>query len=398
MKAGWKVEALDELCEFQRGLTYAKGDEVDLSDNVVLRATNIDLTTNLLNFNELKYISDKVIVPDSKKVKKDSLMICTASGSKSHLGKVAYIDDDYGFAFGGFMGMITPKDELLAKYLFHLMTSGVYKDFIRKLSDGANINNLKFDDLKRFVVPHPSVCEQRRIVSILDEAFVGIATAKANAEKNLQNARAVFERHLRSIFDQCENGWEVKALGDVFVTATGTTPPKSNPGFYGDFMPLIKPPELCDDQVDSAVDGLSKAGVAVARVLPTKSVLISCIGNLGKIGMNTIPVAINQQINAILPEESQALPEFMFFQALSTSFKEQLESLAAGTTVRIVNKSKFNSVSVVLPPLGIQQRVVLQLTLLRQETQHLESIYHRKLASLEELKQSLLHQAFSGAL
>src|SRR5689334_18880428 len=102
MKNGWKTETLGELCEFQRGLTYAKGDEVEVSDNVVLRATNIDLATNLLNLHELRYISDKVVVPDSKKVKKGSLIFCTASGSKNHLGKVAYIDDDYGYAFGGF--------------------------------------------------------------------------------------------------------------------------------------------------------------------------------------------------------------------------------------------------------------------------------------------------------
>jgi type I restriction enzyme, S subunit len=196
MTPGWKIEPLGELCEFQRGLTYAKGDEVDVSDNIVLRATNIDLATNLLDFAELKYINDKVIVPASKKVKKGSLMICTASGSKSHLGKIAYIDDDYGYAFGGFMGMITPKNGLIPKYLFHLMTSGAYKGFIGELSDGTNINNLKFDDLKKFQVPHPRPDEQQRIVGILDEAFEDIATAKANTEKNLHNARALFESFL----------------------------------------------------------------------------------------------------------------------------------------------------------------------------------------------------------
>ena len=95
MKAGWEIKPLGDICEFQRGLTYSKSDEVDSSNNIVLRANNIDLTTNLLNFEELKYISDSVCVDKRKKVKKDSLLICTASGSKSHLGKVAYIDDDY---------------------------------------------------------------------------------------------------------------------------------------------------------------------------------------------------------------------------------------------------------------------------------------------------------------
>jgi len=215
MKAGWNTRLLGELCEFQRGLTYAKGDEVQSSNNIVLRATNIDLQSNLLDFAELKYISDHVDVPDGKKVKKDSLMICTASGSKSHLGKVAYIDDDYGYAFGGFMGMITPRNGLLPKYLFHLMTSDAYKDFIRALADGANINNLKFDDLKNFLVPLAPLSEQRRIVGILEEAFEGIATAKANAEKNLQDARALFESHLQSVFTDRGEGWEEKPLADL---------------------------------------------------------------------------------------------------------------------------------------------------------------------------------------
>ncbi len=179
MKARWQIKALGELCEFQRGLTYEKGDEVESSDNVVLRATNIDLATNLLDLSELRYISDKVTVPDKKKVKKESLLICTASGSKSHLGKVAYIDEDYDYAFGGFMGMITPAECLLPRYLFHLMTSGDYKKFISKLSDGANINNLKWDDLRKFHVPYPDISEQKRITALLDKTFDCITSAKA---------------------------------------------------------------------------------------------------------------------------------------------------------------------------------------------------------------------------
>ena len=153
-------------------------------------------------------------------------------------------------------------------------------------------------------------------------------------------------------------GWERVALGTAFTTVTGGTPPKSNNGFYGDFMPLVKPPELCDAELDSAEDGLSETGAAVARTAPSNSILVSCIGNLGKIGLNTVPVAFNQQINAILPNEGKALPSLMFYQVLSCSFKGQLEALASGTTVPIVNKSKFNSIEIVLPPLPEQQRIV----------------------------------------
>jgi type I restriction enzyme S subunit len=170
---------------------------------------------NILDFGELKYISDKVIVPDSKKLKKNSLMICTASGSKSHLGEVAFIDDDYDYAFGGFMGMITPKSSILPKYLFYLMTSSAYKDFIGSLSDGANINNLKFDDLRKFAIPHPKPDEQHRIINILDTAFEGVATARANAQKNLENAGALFESYHDSVFTRRGEGWVEKPLGEV---------------------------------------------------------------------------------------------------------------------------------------------------------------------------------------
>jgi len=153
-------------------------------------------------------------------------------------------------------------------------------------------------------------------------------------------------------------GWIKLPLGEAFDTVTGGTPPKSNTDFYGNFMPLVKPPELCDASLDSAEDGLSEIGAEVARIAPVNSILVSCIGNLGKIGRNTVRVAFNQQINAILPNEKTAIPAFMFYQARSDSFRNQLEALASGTTVPIVNKSKFNSIEIVLAALSEQQRIV----------------------------------------
>jgi type I restriction enzyme S subunit len=153
-------------------------------------------------------------------------------------------------------------------------------------------------------------------------------------------------------------GWTRTRLGAAFTTMTGSTPPKAHAALFGKYMPLVKPPELRDGPLDSAEDGLSESGARGARTLPVESVLVSCIGNLGKVGINTVPVAFNQQINAVLPNRATALPEFMFYQALCPVFKAQLESLATGTTVRIVNKSRFNELEIVLPPLAEQRRIV----------------------------------------
>ena len=124
-------------------------------------------------------------------------MICTASGSKSHLGKVAYIDDDYNYAFGGFMGMVTPKSGLVPSISVSPDDRGRVQGFHRRVVGRRKHQQFEVRRPEEVSVPYPSLPEQRRIVGILDEAFDGIATAKANAEKNLQNARALFESHLQ---------------------------------------------------------------------------------------------------------------------------------------------------------------------------------------------------------
>ena len=398
MKAGWITEPLGELCEFQRGLTYSKGDEVNFSENVVLRANNINLTTNLLDFTELKYISNSIAVPDSKKVKKGSLIICTASGSKSHLGKIAYIDDDCDYAFGGFMGMVTPKNSLLPKYLFHLMTSDAYKNFIGELSDGVNINNLKFDDLRRFAVPHPPLPEQRRIVGILDEAFEGIATAKANAEKNLQNARAVFDSHLNAVFTQRGEGWVEKKLSEACaITSTLIDPRKK---------------EFLDLNHVGAGNIESKTGIFVDLKTAREECLIS-----GKFLFNESMVLYSKirpylmkvarpdfgglcsaDMYPLAPLPNQITRDYLFHLLLSKSFTDYAIQGSARAGMPKVNRKHLFEFTVWLPVVTEQKELASKLDELHQETQHLESICEQKLAKLEELKKSLLHQAFTGAL
>ena len=387
-----KIEPLGELCEFQRGLTYAKGDEVDVSDNVVLRATNIDLTTNLLNFDELKYISDKVVVSDNKKVKKGSLMICTASGSKSHLGKVAYIDDDYDYAFGGFMGMITPRNGLNSKYLFHLMTSPDYKDFIGALSDGANINNLKFDDLKKFPIPYPKPDEQQRIVGLLDEAFAGIANAVANAEKNLQNARALFDSYHHSIFAKLREGWVEKSLGEVCEYING------------------KAHEQCIDKdgryivinskfISTNGEILKKSNEALLLLQPGDiAMVLSDVPN-GKALAKCFLVedaniyTLNQRICLIRSSKFHA--KFLFYQLNRNRHFLSFDNGENQTNLRL---NQVLSCPLFLPPLTEQEIIADNLDAMSEETQRLASLYERKLAALVALKQSLLHQAFTGNL
>lgn len=399
MKPGWKIEPLGELCEFQRGLTYGKGDEVESSDNVVLRANNINLETNLLNFTALKYISDKVVLPESKKVKKDSIMICTASGSKSHLGKVAYIENDYGYAFGGFMGLITAKKRLLPKYLFHLMTSGTYKEFISELSDGANINNLKFDDLQRFPVPHPDYPEQQRIVGILDEAFESISTVKANAEKSLLNARALFESHLQSVFTQSGEGWDVKKISEVAKHSLGKMLDKvKNKGepqtylrninvrwFNFDLSNLAQMPFLPEES---------------AKYTAIKGDVLICEGGYpgrAAIWAEDYPIYFQKALHRVRFHEPMHNKWFLYYLYAQDRIGE-LKRHFSGTGIQHFTGAVLARLQLPLPPLPELRRLVMKFEELSIETQSLESLYQQKLVALDELKKSLLHQAFNGQL
>ncbi len=244
MKQRWEIMKLEDVVEFQRGLTYSKKDEVDFSDNIVLRSNNVDLIRNELDFTELKYINPSFEIPENKKVRKGSLLICTANGSKSHLGKVALIDDDYNYAFGGFMGLVTPKQKLDSRFLFYLMTSDNYKKFINELSDGVNINNLKFGDLGQFEIHLPPLPEQQRIVSIMDSAFAKIEALETRAKQNLKNAKELFESYLQKVFTNKGDGWEEKRFEEVCVLQRGFDLP-THSRFEGNF-PLVSSNGITD--------------------------------------------------------------------------------------------------------------------------------------------------------
>jgi type I restriction enzyme S subunit len=407
MKKGWQTKKLGDVCEFQRGLTYSKGDEVDISENVVLRATNIDLATNLLTLNELKYISDEIIVPESKKVKKGSLIICTASGSKSHLGKVAFIDDDYGYAFGGFMGMLTPLDGLLPKYLFHLMTSDSYKDFISALSDGANINNLKFDDLQQFPVPAPPLAEQQRIVAVLDEAFAGLATAQAHAEKNLQNARELFDSHLEAVFDQRGEGWKQTTLGEEIDLLSGFAFKSSQYTTNERDIRLLRGDNIIQGCLrwDDVKRWAATDTKAYERYwLSEGDVVLAMDRPWVKAGMK-YAMMTSDDLPCFLVQRTARLRcgdnlDNRFLKRLigSATFTSHILGVQTGIGVPHISGQQIKDFGFSRPSLTEQQRIADNLDALAAETQRLQKIYEQKLVALVELKKSLLHQAFSGEL
>ena len=384
--ADWETKTLGELCEFQRGLTYGKSDEVDASKNVVLRANNVDLATHTLDLTDLRYISNSITIPAAKKVRKGSLLICTASGSKSHLGKIAYVDEDYGYAFGGFMGQITPTPGIYGRYLFHALTSSKYKAFIEALSDGVNINNLKFDDLRQFSVSVPPLPEQQRIVAILDEAFEGIATAKANAEKSLQNALELFKSYAKGVFSRGAERWSIRTLDQISTNLDRKRIPITKSDRKSGDFPYYGASGIVDYVADYIFDGdtllISEDGAnLLARSSP---IAFSVSGQYW----------VNNHAH-ILKFEHMATQRFVEFYLESIALDEYI----TGAAQPKLNQKALNSIPIPIPTtLEEQKQVVDHLDMLTAQIESLQGNYTLKLSGLDELKKSLLHQAFTGQL
>jgi len=157
----WKVHKLEEVCQLVRGVTYSKDDEVESGGSVILRANNIDLG-GTLNLSDLKYITKEL--KETQKLKEGDIFICMASGSKAHIGKVAFIDKDTDYYFGGFMGCIRAFDNINPKYLYYTLNSPAFNKYLRGQISGVNINNINQTVFYNFKIPLPSMNEQKDIV------------------------------------------------------------------------------------------------------------------------------------------------------------------------------------------------------------------------------------------
>ncbi len=166
--AKWPMVELGKVCELHRGVVYSKPDEVSSNGYKILRANNITLDDKLL-LDDVKLISKDLKLKESQKLEAGDIFICLASGGKEHVGKVAYINENTEYYFGGFMGAIRITNEAIRPlYLFHLLKDQKFNDFLGREISGANINNLNFGILSHYQIPLPPLEIQEQIVVELE--------------------------------------------------------------------------------------------------------------------------------------------------------------------------------------------------------------------------------------
>ena len=245
----------------------------------------------------------------------------------------------------------------------------------------------------------PPLPEQHRIVALLDEAFNGIATARANAEKNLHNARAVFESHLQSVFAQPGEGWITRRVSEVAKHSLGKMLDKAKN--KGDLQPYLRNMNVRWFEFDlSDLLEMPFLPTEAEKYTAVKGDILICEGGYpgrAAIWDEDYPIHFQKALHRVRfhePEHNKWFVYFLYAQDKAGELKKHFN----GAGIQHFTGEGLARFEVPLPPLPQLRRAVEKFDALAAETQRLESLYQRKLAALDALKQSLLHQAFSGAL
>lgn len=333
-------------------------------------------------------------------IPKDSVLIVVRSGILARTVPIAITGR--ALAINQDLKALCPNETVEARFLYHLLNSKMDL-LLSMVSRGATVHRLMTEQIRALDFILPPLPEQRRIVAILDEAFEGIATTKANAEKNLQNARAIFESQLQSVFSQRGAGWVEKRLDEICTFSSGGTPSKQNASYWAGKIPWISGRDMKSTRLSDSYLHISKAAVeeSATRMAPPGTLLILVRGmglaHGAQIGELMVPSAFNQDIRGIHPTPA-LLPRYLLFALRDgINSSDTVLSNAAHGTLKI-DSNELQKVMIPFPPLKQQQRIVATIDTLVEESENLAKIYERKLAALDALKQSLLHRAFAGEL
>lgn len=292
---------------------------------------------------------------------------------------------------------IRDRSVLDYRYLYYVLSlrhSEISFDWVRKAHPSV-IKKLYQN------IPVPPLPEQQRIVGILDEAFEGIAIAKANAEKNLQNARTLFESHLQAVFTERGPGWMKKKLGDLSKINYGYTESACAEPVGPKFLRIT---DIQDNYVDW--DTVPYCPIAASDVpkyqLAEGDIVFARTGaTTGKSYLITEPpdAVFASYLIRVQLAAKELLPSFLFLFFQTRSYWDSIKSGSSGSAQGGFNATKLGELVIPYPKLAKeQQTIIAKLNKISAETQRLASLYERKLAALEALKKSLLHQAFTGEL
>lgn len=370
MKEGWDYVNLETVCNIIGGGTPSKSKK-EYYNGKYPWATVRDMNTEFLSNTELSITEAGIKNSSTNLIPKGNVIIATRVG----LGKVCMLNQETAIN-QDLKGIIPKNDNVLSSYLFWWFKSVC--DEIVKAGTGLTVQGVKLSFVKQLTFPLIPLEEQKQIVAILDKAFVAIDKAKSNIEKNIENAKELFQSKLNNIFSQKGDGWEEKTWKEVLEIRSGRNQKAvENPkGKYPILGSAGKIMSYADDYI-------CEEGTTI----------------IGRKGTINNPIFIEEKFwNVDTAFGLHALEglnkKFLYFFCLSYDFTQRDKGSGRPSLVKNdLLKMKMN-----IPSHTIQNLVVAQCEGLNKNIEKLIFSYVKKQNELEDLKKSLLQKAFTGAL
>jgi len=348
-----------------------------------------------------KTVSDELIKTMPLRVfpKKTVIVSCSADlGRCAIIGKPLVTNQT-------FIGLV-PSNNIDSEFLYYLMTSRAEQ--LNGMATGATIKYLSKKKFQNLEVPVPPLSEQKRIIAILDEAFEAIDQAKANIERNIQNAEELFQSKLNEVFSQQGEGWEEKKLIEITTKiGSGATPRGGKNSYKESGLSLIRSLNVYDEGFqedklafidDKQAEKLSNVELYEGDVLLNitgASVARCCV-----VPKEYLPGRVNQHVSIIRLREETMKPEFLHYLLISKSYKDRLLGIGEqGATRQAITKAQLQDFNVSYPDNFADQDLIISvINHYKSLSDRLKHKYLMKSDCLDELKKSILQKAFTGEL
>lgn len=378
---GWEMKKLGEVCELINGRAYKKEELLNAGKYRVLRVGNFFTSDHW-------YYSDLELEKDKYCNKGDLLYAWSAS-----FGPRIWNEEKVIYHYH--IWKVLPNEKIIDKSFLLILFDWDKEKIKKEQGTGTTMVHVSKGSMENRLVPLPPLPEQKRIVSLLDQCFSAIDRAKSIAEKNLQNAKELFESYLNGIFANGGEDWEVKKLGEIGKVSMCKRIFKEETKSEGE-IPFYKIGTF-GKEPDAFISAKTYRSYREKYSFPKKGdILISASGTIGRCVPYDGEPAYFQDSNIVWidNDEKQVLNVFLHKFYLACKW----ESTKGATISRLYNDNLRQIIISFPKSKSHQKQIVSQLDNLKTETQQLENHYKKKIEDLEELKKSILQKAFSGEL
>lgn len=399
MRAGWETRALGDLSAISYG--YTESATLEPVGPKFLRIT--DIQDDCVDWETVPFCQIEAAKLEKYKLATGDIVFARTGATT---GKSFLVSEPPEAVFASYLIRLRLQHKGLSPQFVSLFfQTQEYWNAIRQGSSGSAQGGFNASKLAALKIPFPDIPEQQRIVAILDKAFAGIATARAAAEQNRQSGRSLFESYLQSVFSQRGDGWLettiADATGGVFTGPFGSLLHKSD--YIENGIPLVNPAHITNVGIEPDLRKTVSAETAQrlsSYIMRTGDIVIGRRGEMGRCAIVTDAEDgwLCGTGSFVIKPSNRCDASYLVRLLRSESCKSRLEEIAGGAVMPNLSNTALGNFPILLPPIDMQKAVLEEIDSLHEETQRLEALYQRKLEALDELKQSLLHQVFSGQL